>query len=250
MKLYEALDIDFDRDELLCFVGAGGKTTAMFRLARELRRYGKRVLVTTTTAIFYPDKGDFDKVVASGENNFEIPFDAKEGSIVVYGREVSHENKLLGVDKTFIERLYGKKEFDYILVEGDGSKRRPVKAPAIHEPVIPCNTTKVAGVIGLDALGKKIDDKNVHRPEIFSRVTGAEPGDVIYEDVIGRLIVSREGLFKAVPGGCRKYLILNKAKNRERTEAAMRIIDLVKKDDVHITGFIVADMVDDTIKII
>ncbi len=155
MKLYEALDIDIDRDELLCFVGAGGKTTAMFRLARELRAYGKRVLVTTTTAIFYPDKKDCDEVIACGESNIRIPARAKEGNIVVFGREISHENKLSGIDKTIIDKLYMGKTFDYILVEGDGSKRMPVKAPAAHEPVIPGNTTRVAGVIGLDALGKK-----------------------------------------------------------------------------------------------
>ena len=37
MKLFEALDIDLTRNELICFVGAGGKTTSLFRLARELK---------------------------------------------------------------------------------------------------------------------------------------------------------------------------------------------------------------------
>jgi signal recognition particle GTPase len=56
MDLYAALDIDLNKDELLCFVGAGGKTTAMFSLAKELRKHAKKVLVTTTTALFYPDE--------------------------------------------------------------------------------------------------------------------------------------------------------------------------------------------------
>lgn len=31
MRLFEALDIDLTRNELVCFVGAGGKTTSLFR---------------------------------------------------------------------------------------------------------------------------------------------------------------------------------------------------------------------------
>ena len=63
MKFFEALDIDLTRNELICFVGAGGKTTSLFRLARELKRCGKSVLVTTTTAIYCPDEGDCDEVI-------------------------------------------------------------------------------------------------------------------------------------------------------------------------------------------
>ncbi len=37
--------------DVVAFVGAGGKTTAMFRLAEELVTQGKRVVVTTTTKL-------------------------------------------------------------------------------------------------------------------------------------------------------------------------------------------------------
>ena len=36
---------------VVCFVGAGGKTSLMFRLARELSAGGDSVLTTTTTKI-------------------------------------------------------------------------------------------------------------------------------------------------------------------------------------------------------
>ena len=38
--------------EVIVFVGAGGKSTAMFRLANELVGQGKRVVTTTTTRLF------------------------------------------------------------------------------------------------------------------------------------------------------------------------------------------------------
>ncbi|MGE5258702.1 MAG: hypothetical protein ACM3KE_18665, partial [Hyphomicrobiales bacterium] len=39
---------------VVSLVGAGGKTSLMFRLARELSRSGEKVLTTTTTRIFAP----------------------------------------------------------------------------------------------------------------------------------------------------------------------------------------------------
>lgn len=39
------------RGDLLSLVGAGGKTTLMFRLAAEAKALGLRVLVTTSTRI-------------------------------------------------------------------------------------------------------------------------------------------------------------------------------------------------------
>ena len=247
MDIYKALDFDHTQNELICLVGAGGKTTTILRLAKELRGNRKRVLVTTTTAIFYPDEGDCDEVIVDSSQDSGIFNRVKEGIIIALGREVSPENKLLGVGKEFIEELYKKEIFNYILVEGDGSKQRPIKAPAFYEPVIPDCTTKTIGVIGIDSLEKIIDTDNVHRPELFCKVTGREMGDVIGEEEIAKLIVSPGGLFKAVPEGCQKYLLLNKAENKEIKRSAMNIIASVKESGSSISGFIVASMLDGTI---
>ena len=39
---------------VISLVGAGGKTSLMFRLAHELEKAGERVLTTTTTKIYEP----------------------------------------------------------------------------------------------------------------------------------------------------------------------------------------------------
>src|SRR4030067_2624843 len=44
--------------EVISLVGAGGKTTLMFRLARELVLDGKKVVTTTTTKILEPLSGE------------------------------------------------------------------------------------------------------------------------------------------------------------------------------------------------
>ncbi len=39
---------------VISIIGAGGKTSLMFSLAKELSKSGKKVLTTTTTKIFMP----------------------------------------------------------------------------------------------------------------------------------------------------------------------------------------------------
>src|SRR6266478_9701838 len=50
LTLTEALGIDLD--DVVALVGGGGKTTAMFRLAREMVEKGGSAITTTTTRIF------------------------------------------------------------------------------------------------------------------------------------------------------------------------------------------------------
>ncbi|MEL6149070.1 MAG: hypothetical protein AAFR56_05560, partial [Chloroflexota bacterium] len=49
MKLHHAFNIQ--RGDVVAFVGAGGKTSAMIALGHELADMGWRVLATTTTKI-------------------------------------------------------------------------------------------------------------------------------------------------------------------------------------------------------
>ncbi len=247
VTIAEAFDIDPDQTELICLVGAGGKTTTLFKMARELKRLKKRVLVTTTTAILCPSQEECDEVIINSLNDPAIFTEVTKGSVSVFGRELLDEGKLRGIDKEFIDELYKENIFDHIIVEGDGSKQRPIKAPAYYEPVIPGNTTKTIGVVGLDAIGKRADSGCVHRPEELTKVTGYGGEAVIDEEAVARLIVSQAGLFKSVPEGCQKYLLLNKAENKNREKSAMSIIGRVKKSSIDITGFLVANMLEGSI---
>ena len=48
-------DMDISVDRVIAFVGAGGKTTLIQKMARELQENGKKVIVTTTTHMYIPD---------------------------------------------------------------------------------------------------------------------------------------------------------------------------------------------------
>ena len=224
MNLLDAFDINRKGHELISLVGAGGKTTTMFALAQALKALSKRVLVTTTTNLFYPGKEECDRVIASESAGSGIFNAIPEGSITVLGTGVIKERKLTGVDKEFIEQLHEEKVFDCILVECDGSKRKPIKAPAHYEPVVPDNTTKTVGVIGLDAIGNPIDEVCVHRAELFSSVVGRGIGEILDPEAVLNLIVSPRGLFKGVPGKSTNCVLLNKADTDTLRDYAAAIV--------------------------
>lgn len=240
MNIATAFDINLSTPELVCFVGAGGKTTTMFSLAHELKRLNKRVLVTTTTNIYQPDKSTCDRIIIHDSPDVSMFGEIPEGSIIALGKGLASENKLTGADKWFIEDLHNRKLFDYILVECDGSKRKPIKATAHYEPVVPDNTTKAIGVIGLDAVGKPIVEEYVHRPELFCAVVNRCRGELIDTEAVVNLIVSPQGLFKGVPAGCTKYVLLNKADNpRLKKYAGAILIGLLKREPIPFTCCII-----------
>jgi probable selenium-dependent hydroxylase accessory protein YqeC len=248
MMLYEALNIDPNLPELICFVGAGGKTTSIFKLAKEFKQLNKKVLVTTTTAILCPEKSDSDMTVVT-KNPDQLTGTAESG-ITCLGSTHTAENKLLGIDPEHINLLFRKNIFDLILVEGDGSKQKPIKAPAEHEPVIPSKTTKLLGVIGLDALDCTIDDDHVHRPEQFCRITRHTENELITYSSIAGLIISEEGLFKKAPHLCQRYVLLNKADSAEIEQHAKNIIREVKKISSSVQTFIISTMLNNSISVI
>jgi probable selenium-dependent hydroxylase accessory protein YqeC len=196
---------------MLSFVGGGGKTSLMFALATQLAARGNRVLVTTTTAIFHPDRDlwHYDRLVLGRELFCCVP---EEGQLVVAAK--AHDpvtQKLRGYSPEILAEIREKNSFDYILVEADGSRRLPVKAPADHEPVIPGGTDLMIGCIGLDCLGRPMDERTVHRPERFGAITGQRPGEPILADHLVMLVASDLGLFKNAGKHMGKMVVFNKA---------------------------------------
>ncbi|MFP5222446.1 MAG: selenium cofactor biosynthesis protein YqeC [Acidobacteriota bacterium] len=189
-------------ERIVAFVGAGGKTSLIYVLARQLSGWGKRVLVTTTTRMMPPAR---NFMLLPGER---VPH--YRHLTVGYGLE-PETGKLLGVGPDEIPGLRERFQADYVLVEADGAAGRPIKAPEAHEPVIPVCSDLVVGVIGLDALGKPADAATVHRLEAFLRVTGLSRGECIGEPALKALAAHPEGLFKGAPEKARRVAFHNKA---------------------------------------
>jgi probable selenium-dependent hydroxylase accessory protein YqeC len=243
VNIITAFEINLTLPELVCFIGAGGKTTTMFALAQALKSLHKRILVTTTTNIIYPEKHECDAVIVNDEPDPGLFQAVSAGTVTVLGHAIVNGEKLAGVNKAFIHKLHQQKLFDCILVECDGSKRKPIKAAAYYEPVVPANTTKTIGVIGLDAMGKPIAEEYVHRPEQFCAVVNRCMGEMIDPEAVVNLIVSPQGLFKGVPEGCAKYVLLNKADNAQLKENAGAILTgLLKRDAIPVDCCIIGSL--------
>jgi probable selenium-dependent hydroxylase accessory protein YqeC len=197
---------------IITFTGGGGKTTAIFALARSASQEGLRVLVTTTTMMIDPRLQPavfLDRFIMSEAPDAHYGAGEKKGSISFAASEpVKETPKLRGFPGKIIAGFTP--YYDLVLVEGDGAKHRPVKAPAPHEPVIPGATNIIIGMIGLDCLGKPMDGGTVHRPELFGPLTSCPEGSPIGAEHLLRLVESPAGLFKSAPEGARRVVLFNK----------------------------------------
>jgi molybdenum cofactor cytidylyltransferase len=159
--------------------GAGGKTSVMDALTRELTAQGKRVIQTTTTKIFRPD--DLPTIIGEDLAVVTETLSAalREHPAVSLGATLLPDNKLSGIDPAWPAALLEKQIADYIIVEADGSARKPIKGYASYEPVFPTRSNILIPVLGIDAIGRPVNPDNVHRVEAFCQMTGAKPDEPI-----------------------------------------------------------------------
>lgn len=227
--------------EIVAFVGGGGKTTLMFALAAELPG---RTVITTTTRIFAAQMKHAPAVVQAFDLSPLAVALERHGRCLVVGRVDG--DKALGVEPDLPARLLSRPDVDFVLVEADGSRMRPVKAPAEHEPVIPPGTTLLVPVVGLDALEGPIEDV-AHRPErireitsdgafVYERRRATSEKDAVHEWApregapfwngdrltaagLARILTHARGGLKNAPEAARIIPLLNKAKTAGRLAA-------------------------------
>ena len=253
MQLHHGLRLAADELAVVTLVGAGGKTSALFRLADEAVASGRRVVTTTTTRIFASQAEQAPgRLVVDPDGNGSIDWGALEAELARHGHCLLVTSltgpKCEGLPPTVVDGLAARAHdlgISLIAVEGDGSRRRPVKAPAPHEPVIPDCTTHLVPVAGLDALGLPLSEPYVHRPErMRALLQEADASTRLTARMMGRLVVEPyvrgEGERQwpvasdqwsvaggqwsvRASGGARLIALLNKAENAPRLAAARLI---------------------------
>ena len=229
MTLTDALGLA--ADEVVALVGGGGKTTAMFRLAREVVDRGGSVITTTTTRIFGAQIALAPAHVPAADVTRERVSTALavHRHVLVVGATDAGSGKAEGVSLDLFQRLRAWHPGLCLLNEADGSRMRPFKAPADYEPVIPAATTLVVPVVGADVFGKPLDADHVHRPELVSALSGATPGTPITPAIVARVLAHPQGGRKGVPAGARVIVLINKVETlpdrapaRETAERLLR----------------------------
>ncbi|HUF40176.1 MAG TPA: selenium cofactor biosynthesis protein YqeC [Anaerolineales bacterium] len=211
----------------IAFTGAGGKTTALFSLARELREETGTVLVTTTTH-FGADQ------VRLGDVHVILPVPgglaaglARYAGVVVVTGGPGVGGRIRGIDPEMVTELahHAERTGLPLLVEADGSRMRPLKAPAAHEPVVPEFVDAVVVVAGLSGLGQPAGPEWVHRHERFCELAGLQPGEMITPAALATVLRAPDGGKKAVPAGARAIVVLNQADNPALQGQGRRIAD-------------------------
>ena len=229
LELYEALGIV--GGDVVAFVGAGGKSSAILQVTRELKEAGVEVLVAPTTKMFVSEAEMVGPILTS-ENKDELLSKAAdvldtEGAAVV-GSTLLSKGRVGGVEASWVSALAP--EDGVTLVEADGARRRPIKGTAAHEPLLPEKATLVVAVGGLRALGEPVGEKYVHRPEIFSELTGTGPGHTIDPRAFAQALLA--GL-RSVPVGTRRAALLADFQPDKNTSEASVIAHQLRQGGVH-----------------
>jgi molybdenum cofactor cytidylyltransferase len=176
---------------------------------------GGQAITTTTTRIFAAQIALSPAHVPAAEatrERIEAAL-AAHGQVLVIGATDPTTGKADGVSLELFRAVRAWCPGACILNEADGSRMRPFKAPAGHEPVIPEETTLVVLVVGADVLGAPLDADHVHRPELVSALSGAPLGAAITPGIVASVLADPRGGRKGVPAGARVAAIINKVES-------------------------------------
>lgn len=236
--LSEAIGCPDEMGQVISVVGAGGKTTVIRRLLKETESKKVPVIVTTTTHIQAIDT-DYFLGTPSKERLKQIL--AKEGK--VWMGSPCAKGKLESFPGEFFREVIEMVEEAGILllIEADGARGLPCKAPADHEPMILPESGKVLSVYGLDAVGKRIDQVCL-REEYVSEILGKNCRQILTVHDIAVLASDGRGGRKDVADWMDYHVILNKADDSGRREIGMQIAEeLVRYGirQVHMTAELV-----------
>ena len=182
--------------QYIAFVGAGGKTSLIEYLAGEMVKRNKKTAITTTTKIYAREP--YVLLTLNRDTH-----DAADNPIRI-GNTIQ-DGKLTAVTFDDIHKLG--KTFDTVLIEADGAKRKPLKYPAPHEPVIPPVSGMVFVLAGLDSLFEQMKE-TVFRWDMLKKVKGLT-GDETVSPELFSLFFTDEILLKGI-GSKPCVIMLNK----------------------------------------
>ena len=214
----------------IAFVGSGGKSSILFSLAKELvdikEGIAKSVIVTATThlSVSQLQFADHHIVIEDRSELIKVADNLPAGIFLITG-SIGQDQRTAGLDLTLMDAIYEIATLQKVplLIEADGSRQKPLKAPAPHEPVIPEWIDIVVTVVGIKGIGRKLTPQNVHRPNLFADLAGLKIGDQItYCDVV-KVLSHPQGGIKGVPDHALRVLCINQADTTLEQSLASRM---------------------------
>lgn len=211
----QAFGLQKDFSGMISFVGAGGKTTLIYRMAEEWKNQGKKVIITTTTHMQKPKAGFVewdDEIIGNSGERSAFEKQLQQRRILTVGKtcvDANHLGKIEGIAKKAYA-FFGQMA-DVVLVEADGAKKYPVKIPAVHEPVIPEETDVTVMMLGYRAIGKRIENVAYRAGELAAFLGKTVVDDIELED-LQRIWFREGGIGKGRRG--KGYYVLSQCPKR------------------------------------
>ncbi len=221
MKLYQALDVS--RGDVVAFIGAGGKTSALVRLGYELAEAGWRVLATTTTRIAEDQLSFFPQVMPCTANASAIST-ALTANQFIFLYDHVRNGKVYGPSPDWLPTLLDGVDSDVLLIEADGARGLPFKAPFDHEPVIPIDTSLVVPIASLNVLGDPLDDEHVYNPDAMINRFGYVHGSRVRSPWIADVMSDKQLGLRGVPDKARVVAYLNQTPETGYLRGRARLI--------------------------
>ncbi|MCK8827290.1 selenium cofactor biosynthesis protein YqeC [Natroniella acetigena] len=233
--LVETLEIK--EGEVISLIGAGGKTTTMFKLANELRELDNRkVVTTTTTKISKPSVTDIDKLLVSKNLDFLLSeIMSLPAQLITVAKEVINEDKLNSINPKWIDEL---KESNIsninIIVEADGAARKDFKIPAQYEPVIPKSTDLLLAVVGSRIINQKLTTENLHRASLIESINPKfKLNQPVTVGLITKILLSKSGYDLLAKQKYHRVIpILNQVDQEDRYHFALEVAEKLVKSGI------------------
>ena len=197
----------------IAFVGAGGKTTATFQLARQLT---PPVIVTTTAHLgaWQIPLADHHLIAETPAPIEALEHGLRDLILITGALEGDRAAPLNDYTLNWLNDFCGYHDLP-LLIEADGSRARPLKAPAAREPPIPDFVETVIVVAGLGGLGQPLDESHIHRSHLFSTLSGLALNQPVTPASLVRLLTHPAGGLKNIPARARRVVLLNQAETPE-----------------------------------
>ncbi len=208
------------RGELIAVTGSGGKTSAMFQIAKEYENRGEPIIVTTSTKIGFPQYDFCSRVVEADlflpEKEPLFPFPCVAGSID------TASGKITGPSPAYIRDVLWRNGEHTVIYEADGSKNLPLKLYSLWEPVLTGSDTHIIIIISIAPVGKSVKG-NLHRLELMAELADKKT-DI---DFLEYLLIKKDGYLDKAQGK-KRTLVINSVNSEQDYNNAKLLADKIK----------------------
>lgn len=197
------------RPGIIMILGAGGKTTVLERLGTFGHANKYPLLVSSTVPV---DSARVDNVepfdvICTDDIEKGMAFCEERiatGHLPAWFSRLNEEDCYEGLSPTLIDQIKHHHPAWYILIEGDYTQNKWLKAPLPNDVPLPVDCDLVIGVVNLQMLGMALTADKVAGIETATAIMGRAHGAIVTPSMLATLLMHPRGLFRGA--ACAKIL--------------------------------------------